>query len=264
MRFIRCYVKREINPNGYPKPIYQGKIVMKRIITAITLVSLFALAGCKAQHPSKIIVDPEFDANSLGSVLIAPVVSSISEGVDPKRESERVMNRILLELIAKRTDHKFLSPEHFKLAVRKEGLDEDYEQFKHDWMTNHEADPAFLLRLRGDLDISAILISQVYLWNKDEADYREEGTASSTSVGATLTLIDFQSGKIVWEATDENYKESVRTEGNRVQVDEGGFVRRVSGVTSTGRDMYSAPPFEDVALLVLQVLVEAIPQRGAM
>jgi hypothetical protein len=82
--------------------------------------------------------------------------------------------------------------------------------------------------------------------------------------GATLTLVDFASGRIVWEGTDENYKEAVRTEGNRVQVDGGGFVRRVSGVTTTGRDMYAAPPFEDVALLVLQVLVEAVPQRGAM
>jgi hypothetical protein len=243
---------------------YQGKVIMKRIVAAVVLLSLFALAGCKPQHPSRITIDPEFDANRLGSVLIAPVVSSISEGEDPQRESERVMNRLLLKLISERTDHKFLSPEHFKLAIRKEGLEEAYERFKHEWITKHDADPAFLLRLRGELDITAILISQVYLWNKDEADYREEGTASSTSVGATLTLIDFESGKIVWEAMDENYKEAVRTEGNRVQVDEGGFVRRVSGVTSTGHDMYSAPPFEDVALLVLQVLVDAIPQRGAM
>ncbi len=237
---------------------------MKRIVAAVAVMSLFALAGCKSQHPSKITVDPEFDADKLGSVLIAPVVSSVSEGEDPKRESERIMNRLLIELISERTDHKFLSPEHFKLAIRREGLDEAYEKFKHDWITRHEIDPAFLSRLKGDLDISALLIPQVYLWNKDEADYREEGTASSTSVGATLTLVDFASGEIVWEAMDENYKEAVRTEGNRVQVDGGGFVRRVSGVTSTGRDMYAAPPFEDVALLVLQVLVEAIPQRRAM
>jgi len=237
---------------------------MKRIVAAVAVMSLFALAGCKSQHPSKITVDPEFDADKLGSVLIAPVVSSVSEGEDPKRESERIMNRLLIELISERTDHKFLSPEHFKLAIRREGLDEAYEKFKHDWITRHEIDPAFLSRLKGDLDISALLIPQVYLWNKDEADYREEGTASSTSVGATLTLVDFASGEIVWEAMDENYKEAVRTEGNRVQVDGGGFVRRVSGVTSTGRDMYAAPPFEDVALLVLQVLVDAIPQRGAM
>ena len=237
---------------------------MKRIIAVTVAASLFAIAGCKSQHPSKITVDPEFDANRLGSILIAPVVSSVSEGEDPDRESERIINRLLIELIAERTDHSFLSPEHFKLAVRKEGLEEAYADFESDWIKNHEADPDFLRRLRGSLDISAILIPQVYLWNKDEADYREEGTASSTSVGATLTLVDFDSGRIVWEAMDENFKESVRTEGNRVQVDGGGFVRRVSGVTSTGRDMYAAPPFEDVALIVMQVLVDAFPQRGAM
>ncbi len=237
---------------------------MKRTVAAVAVLSLIALAGCKSQHPSKITVDPEFDANKLGSVLIAPVVSSVSEGEDPKRESERIMNQLLIELISERTDHKFLSPEHFKLAIRREGLDEAYEKFKNDWITKHEIDPVFLSRLKGDLDISALLITQVYLWNKDEADYREEGTASSTSVGATLTLVDFASGEIVWEGMDENYKEAVRTEGNRVQVDSGGFVRRVSGVTSSGKDMYAAPPFEDVALLVLQVLVDAIPQRGAM
>ena len=228
------------------------------------MLSLMLLMGCQSQHPSKVTVDPEFNPNQLGSVLIAPVVSSISEGVDPKRDSERIVSRTLLELISERTDHNFLSPEHFKLAVRKEGLEEAYEQFQNDWITKHEVNPAFLARLKGNLDISAILIPQVYLWDKDEADYREAGTASSTSVGITLTLIDFESGKVVWEGMDENYKESVRTEGNRVQVDGGGFVRRVSGVTSTGRDMYAAPPFEDVALLVLQALVNAFPERGAM
>lgn len=237
---------------------------MKRIIAAVALISLFTLAGCKSQHPSRITVDPEFDASKLGSVLIAPIVSSVSEGEDPQRESERIMNQILIELISDRADYNFLSQEHFKLAIRREGLEEAYEAFQQDWITKHEVDPVFLSRLKGDLDISAILIPQVYLWNKDEADYREEGTASSTSVGATLSLVDFGTGAIVWEAMDENYKESVRTEGNRVQVDSGGFNRRVAGVTSTGRDMYAAPPFEDVALLVMQILVDAIPERGAM
>jgi hypothetical protein len=149
---------------------------MKRIVAAAVVVSLLALAGCKSQHPSKITVDPEFDANKLGSVLIAPVVSSVSEGEDPQRDSERIMNQLLIELISQRTDHNFLSQEHFKLAIRREGLEQAYETFKHDWITKHVIDPGFLSRLKGDLDISALLIPQVYLWNKDEADYREEGT----------------------------------------------------------------------------------------
>lgn len=237
---------------------------MKRCCLAITLLLIIVLAGCKPQHPSRVTVDPEFNANQLGSILIAPVISSIGEGEDPNRESERVMNSLLLELIKERTDHKFLSPEHFKLAIRKAGLDEDYEKFKNDWSTKHEIDKAFLIGLKGELEISAVLIPHVYLWLKDEADYREAGTASSTSVGASLALVDFETGTISWEAIDENFKEAVRTEGNREQVVTGGLTRRVAGVTATGRDMYAAPPFEDVALLVLRALVDAIPERGAL
>lgn len=237
---------------------------MKRYRVAVILLSVIVLSGCKPQHPSKVTFDPQFDANQLGSILIAPFVSSVVEGQDPDRDSERIMNNVLMELISERTDHKFLSPEYFKLAVKKVGLEGKYEAFKNDWITKHEVDKAFLLGLKGELEISAILIPHVYLWIKDEADYREAGTASSTSIGATLTLVDFETGTVIWEATDENYKEAVRTEGNREQVTTGGLTRRVSGVTATGRDMYAAPPYEDVALLVMQALVDALPERGAM
>jgi hypothetical protein len=237
-------------------------MMRNRIVIALAL--LMVLGGCKAQHPSEVVMDPEFDVNQLGSIMIAPFVSAIQEGIDPNRDSERIMNRTLLELISERADHKFLSPEHFKLAIRKSDLDERYEKFKIDWMTKHEVDKDFLLGLKGTLDIDAILIPLVYLWDKDEADYRESGAASTTTVGATLTLIDFDTGKILWEATDQNFAEAVRSEGNREQVSTAGITRRVSGVTATGSDMYSAPPYEDVAILVLKVLVDAIPERGAM
>jgi hypothetical protein len=231
---------------------------------AFALIIIIALAGCKAQHPSKVTMDPEYDINQVGVILIAPFVSSVQEGVDPDRESERIMNRTLLDLIAERKDYKFLSQEHFKLAVRKSGLEESYERFKIDWMTKHEIDKEFLLGLKGELDIDAILIPFVYLWNKDEVDYRESGAASATTIGATLSFVDFETGKVVWEATDQNFQESVRSEGNREQVSTAGITRRVSGVTATGKDMYAAPPFADVAILVLKALVDAIPERGAM
>ncbi|MCK4349687.1 MAG: hypothetical protein KAX13_02455 [Candidatus Krumholzibacteria bacterium] len=237
---------------------------MKRNQIAVALVFILILAGCKAQHPSEVTMDPEFDVNQVGSILIAPFVSSIQEGIDPNRQSERIMNRTLLGMISERADHKFLSPEYFKLAIRKGDLDESYEKFKIDWMTKQEVDKAFLLGLKGELDIDAILIPHVYLWDKDEVDYRESGAASSTTVGATLTLVDFDTGKVLWEATDQNYEEAVRSEGNREQVSTAGITRRVSGVSATGKDMYAAPPYENVAILVLKVLVDAIPERGAM
>jgi len=236
---------------------------MRKYLVVFVLLVLLAWIGCKPKHPSMVKMDSEFDPNSVGSIMVAPFITSVSGGYEEVQESEWIMNKTLFELVSERTDHKFLSPEQFRMAVRSAGLDEEYETFKDQWITRHEVDKNFLHRLRGNLDIDLLLIPHVYLWLKDEADYREVGTASSTQVGATLTLLDFHTGKVMWEATDENYKESVRTEGDREQSQASGPPRRIAGVTATGRDMYAAPPYEDVALLVLRVLVDAIPRKGA-
>jgi hypothetical protein len=77
----------------------------------------------------------------------------------------------------------------------------------------------------------------------------------------SLSLIDPKTGTVVWEATDENYKESVRSEGDRVQSSSAGIDRRVSGTSVSGGDIYAAPPFDDVTILVLKALVGAIPEK---
>lgn len=181
-----------------------------------------------------------------------------------ERDSERIMDQTLRTLLAERGDYVFLTPTQFKGAVNAARAAEEYERFKKTWMLEHEADVEFLRKIKQSLDVDLVMIPLVYLWYKDEADYREAGTASTTQVGATLSLVDPSTGAVLWEATDENYKEAVRTEGNREQVSSGGISRRVAGVTETGRDMYAAPPFEDVAFMVLESLVGAIPEKGAL
>jgi hypothetical protein len=116
--------------------------------------------------------------------------------------------------------------------------------------------------VRKELNVDLLLVPVVYLWYKDEADYRESATASVTQVGITVSLVELGVGRVLWEATDENYKEAVRTEGERVQSSTGGIDRRISGTTATGKDMYAAPPFEDVVVLVLQSIIDAIPERA--
>jgi hypothetical protein len=235
---------------------------MKRCSIIALMVLLLFVSGCKPKHPSLVKIDPGFDPNEVGTILVAPFISSISEGEDPNRESEQLMNKLLWELLSTRADQTFLSPEQMRLAVLRNGLTDEYERFKLDWMTKHQADVEFLRKVKEGLNVDLILIPHVYLWFKDEADYREAATASSTQIGATLSLVDPATGLIVWEATDENFKESVRTEGGRSLVSAGGWDRRVDGVTETGRDMYAAPPYRDVAILVLEVLVGAIPEKG--
>lgn len=235
---------------------------MKRyLIIPIFGLFLFAIAGCKASHPSKITVDPSFNPNEIVDILVAPFISSIGEAEDPKRFSEKIMNKVLWEKLSERDDYKFLSSQQFMYAMNRAGLTKSFEAFKKKWIKEHAIDISFIERLRKVINAQTILIPYVYLWHKDEADYREESTSSATQIGATLSLVDMKTGKILWEATDENYKEGVRSEMRRT-VSSGGYVRRIEGVTATGQDMYAAPPYSDVAVLVLGSIVDALPRKG--
>jgi len=234
---------------------------MKHLMV-FSAVMLVLLAGCKPPHPSVIKSDPAFDPNKVSGILVAPFISSIIEAEDPQRLAERIMNSVLAELLSERTDYKFISPDQFRGAVGRGKLGEKYAAFQELWATKHEVDKEFLQQLKLSLNVEYVLVPHVYLWHKDEADYRESATSSATQVGATLALIDMGSGAIVWEGSDENTKEAVRSEDRSV-ITTGGVDRRVSGVTGTGRDQYGAPPFEDVAILVLESIVGALPPRAA-
>lgn len=233
---------------------------MMRYIAIVALLALVPVAGCKPAHPSKIYSDPSFEPNAVSSVLVAPFASSIPRGEDPNRQSERIMNKSMSDLLAARDDYRFLSPDQFRSAVTRAGLDEAWASFKEGWMSRHVIDKEFLARLKVSLGAEVLLLPHVYLWNKDEADYRESATSSVTQVGATLALVEMGTGKILWEASDENFREAIRSE-NREVISSGGIDRRVSGVSGTGRDVYAAPPYEEVAQIVLEVLVDALPRR---
>ena len=234
---------------------------MKRYVFVISAI-LVLIGGCQRQHPSVITIDPEFDVAAVMTILVVPTISSITSGDDPTRQSEILVDRVLWEFMNERNDYIFISPNTFRGAIGRAGLTTSYEKFRLDWMAGKVINDEFkeaILSLNPDM----VMISEVYLWNKDEADYRESATASATQVGMTLSMVDPASGRIMWEATDENYKEAIRTEGNRIQSSSGGLDRRVAGRTSSGKDIFSAPPFEDVAVLVIEALVNAIPEKVA-
>jgi hypothetical protein len=234
---------------------------MKKIMTPIAILAMIAVSGCQSQHPSVIKVEPDFDPVKVASILVLPVVTTITQGEDPNRDSERITNRVLWDLVSARYDYKFLSPEQFRVALSSSGRAGEYDAFKTSWGRDHTADVEFLRAINSKLEAGLFLIPTVYLWHKDEADYRESATASATQVGITLSLVDPRTGRVLWEATDENVKEAVRTEGDRVQSTSYGIDRRISGTTATGKDMYAAPPYEDVVTMVLEALVGAIPER---
>ncbi len=241
----------------------EGEEMKRHFFVVLVGLFLLMLVGCKASHPSKIVVDPSFNPNEIVDILVVPFISSIGEGEDPKRFSETIMNKVLWERLSERDDYKFLSPQQFSYAMNRAGLSGRFGEFKEKWIKNHTIDLKFLEGIRRVINAQTMLIPHVYLWHKDEADYREASAVSTTQVGATLSLVDMKTGKILWEATDENYKEAVRSEMRSV-VSSGGYVRRIEGVSVTGQDVYSAPPYGDVAVLVLESIVEALPRKGAI
>ncbi len=233
---------------------------MKRAIAVtLTMLMIFTL-GCKRQHPSMINIDPEFDPGKIRTILVIPAMSSITKGDDPNRESEVMVDKVIWTFVSERGDYSFISPNSFLGTVGRAGLMDQMSEFIDSWM-NHKVLKEEFKQAITMLNPDIILIPEVYLWNKDEADYRESATSSVTQVGITMSMVDPRSGMILWQATDENFKESVRTEGERVQASSGGIDRRVAGKTASGKDMYAAPPFDDVAVLVIESLVTAIPEK---
>ena len=236
---------------------------MKKIKILSLVAVLFLLPSCSAKHPSSIKADPEFEPNEIRRILVAPVISSVPEGADPNRESEILTRRVLWENLMERDDYIFISPQQFRVVLNREIGSSAFADFRYGWLRGEGADVKIVRLLKEQLDFDALLLPEVNLWHKDEADYRESGTSSTTQVGMKLYLIDPLSGKVLWEATDGNYLEGVRTEGDRVEVvGSGGYDRRISGVTATGKDMYSAPPFESVLVKVVGALVGSIPYHS--
>ena len=237
---------------------------MKRVCSLALIAGLVLLSGCKKKHPSEITLNPEFNPNDVGAVLVSPVISTLTDSEDPNRQADIIMNRLIWEHVSQRPDYTFLSPESFRFAARNAGLTGRIDEYKAHWAKEEALDAEFLRGIRENANADIMLIPLIFLWNKDEADYREEGSASTTQVGATFWLVDLETGEILWKAIDENFKESVRTEGQREAATTGTITRRISGVSETGRDIYSAPPFEDVAVMVVEILVNAIPEKGAI
>ena len=235
---------------------------MKKSAILVIAVVLFALAGCKSKHPVSVEVEPDFNPGEYSTILVLPTISTITRGEDPKRESERITNRVLWEFVSERYDYKFLSPEQFRMVVAKADLEDRAEEFKTKWSREHIVHMDLCRAIKEELDVDLLLVPVVYLWHKDETDYREASAASVTQVGMSLSLIDPDNGHVVWDAIDENYRESVRSEGDRVQSSSAGIDRRISGTSISGSDIYAAPPFDDVSILVLEALVGAIPEKS--
>jgi hypothetical protein len=215
------------------------------------------LLGCGKTHPVKVVVDPEFQSGELDKIAVLPFLSALHQTADPDGVAPRTFDQMFRDELDQREDYQWISPTSVEYAIHREKLDEDYEEFVDTWTKRHEADPAFLARLGDILQVDGVLIGTVELWQQDEVDVRETATPT-TYVGATVMIFDVRDGRVLFEATDEDFLEGARSE-NRDQ----SIVRSGSGkiYKDAGGSAYQAPPPEEVAIKVVAALVSSIPAR---
>ncbi len=233
-------------------------MIRRYAIAAVVLLA--GVVSCRQEHPIKVYVNPKFTgtASTTTAVKIAvfTVASSLHDTEDPDNIAPATLSKFLIPALDQRTDYKFIAPNTVEFAVSQNGWDDRYARFLRGYGMGGKADMAFLADMAGQLQCDAFLLTVVDLWQKDEADIREN-TTPATYVGATMTVMA-KDGTILFKATDENYEEGARTEVSDRQL-----VTSGSGAVyaDLGAKVHRAPPFEDVAVKVARALASSLPPR---
>lgn len=228
---------------------------MRRVLPWVIAVGL--LVGCGKTHPVKVVVDPSFETGNLSKIAVFPFASALHHTADPDGLAPRTFDQLFRAELDKRKDYQWISPTSVEYAIDREDLNDDYEAFVDTWRMKHQVDESFLAKLGGALQVDGVLIGVVDLWQQDQVDVRETATPT-TYVGATVTIFDVRDGKVLFEASDEDFLEGARSE-NRDQ----SIVRSGSGkiYKDAGGSAYQAPPPDEVAIKVVSALVSSIPVR---
>ena len=230
---------------------------MKRVLLPLVCVAL--LVGCigKRSHPIRVEEDPALKDRAVEKVAVMPFASAVHHSDDPDGLASTTMDQLFLDELDSRDDYNFLSPRSVMYALDGKDMRESAERFMDTWAKKKEVDMDFLRVAAGSFQVDAILIGVVDVWQKDEADYREN-SASSTTVGATITIIDINDGRTLFEAADEDFLESARTETTDRSVQTSGL-GAVQGDAAGA--LYRAPDYSEVAIKVARALALSIPQR---
>ena len=188
-----------------------------------------------------------------------PFLTSLNHADDPDGIAPETLEKFFKPALNEREDYKFVSTNTVNFAIEREGWTEEYEQFLKDYPSRPDnPDMEFLGKLAETLKVDAFLVPVVDLWYKDEVDLQESATAT-TNVGATISIVDarVEPGKIIFRATDEDYLEGASSDtADRSVTRTGGVVR-----ADTASRLYQAPPYEDVAMKVVEALVSSLPPR---
>jgi hypothetical protein len=228
---------------------------MRRALLYLAIVVV--MVGCGKTHPVKVEIDPAMEDGSVEKIAVFSFSSALHQTADPDRIAPRTFDQLFRQSLNEREDYQWVAPSSVDYVLESEGLTEDAEVFIDNWRKKHQSDAEFLKRLGTALQVDGIMIGVVETWQQDEVDVRETATPT-TYVGATVTIFDANDGKVLFEASDEDFLEGARSENRDQQVTRSGSGKIYS---DPGGSMYKAPPPEEVAIKVVQALVSSIPAR---
>ncbi len=233
----------------------EGVIGMFRSLVAVVAVVAIFLIGCQGTQTQ--VVDPGFAEGKYEKIAVFPFMSALHSAEDPDGIGPATMNRFFIEALDLRQDYSFIAPNTVEYAIESANLQSAYAGFHDKYPKSQKPNAAFLSKLATQLNCDAFLVPVLDLWQKDEVDYREDGTPA-TYIGATVTILSRDGSKVLFRTTQEDYLEGARSEtGSRSVTTTGSGGLRAD----RGAKIHRAPPFPDVATKVAELLVEAIPQR---
>lgn len=231
---------------------------MKKIAVGLLLLAIvFGSLNCQKQHPIKVQIAPAMKSGTVSTIAIFPFTSAVHQTDDPDNVAPRTVEKFFFEQLDLRTDYKFVTPSTVSYAATQQDLAERQEKFLKEWPKTRTPDIEFFAALAEVLKCDALMIGTVDVWQKDEVDF-QENASPSTYVGATITVLDVETGDVLFLATDEDYLEGLRSETSDRQLVVGGSGNVYKDM---GERMYKAPPFEDVTLKVVKALASSLPRR---
>jgi hypothetical protein len=234
---------------------WKGRFLMRRILLYLAIVMV--MVGCGKTHPVKLEMDPAMEDGSVEKIAVFAFASALHQTADPDRVAPRTFDQLFRQALDAREDYQWVAPSSVEYVLESEDMVDDAEVFIDNWRQKRQADAAFLKRLGTELQVDGVLIGVVETWQQDEVDVRETATPT-TYVGATVTIFDVNDGKVLFEASDEDFLEGARSENRDQQI-----VRSGAGqiYSDPGGSAYQAPPPEEVAVKVVAALVRSIPLR---
>jgi hypothetical protein len=228
---------------------------MRKLIFAVLVVAL-ACAG-EREHPLSVKIDPAMEEGAAQRIAVFPFLSALLTAEDPDNLAPEIMDHYFTAALDARNDYTFVSSGTVRFAVEgNDVLEPEYREFLDEYPRTGKIDSDFMSSLARAINCDAFLIPVVDLWQKDEVDYQENATPA-TYVGATVTVVDRTGKKILFRAVDEDYIEGARSEtADRGVMTTMGRVR-----SDAGAKTHRAPPFDEVAIKVVNSLVSSLPAR---